>query len=397
MDSYGIHQAQLQGNSMAGYVQNYNDTVRAHKQGALSTYNKAKKDGQTSKDILDAHLGGATAIDGLSGVHAGYQFYKSKQLYGGVGNAIVNGTNANLHAMTGGKLGMIAMGPNESLARGVTPANVDLGAPFKKAGNVLQSGAQSLGDMAKKVVSGGAPETGVFQLQGAGGEVGIPKGATGSAPTGPPASVSGGDVEKGQAEVEKGQAEDRAMGVGWEKEGAQSDPSKSLTQIGEDAKVGESDAGLSLQGKVLKAGLKKAGVNQGVAHSLGAVSGAVVSGAMGIDSAVDDFGDGGKKWKSDDGLQKAGQVFDFASDAVGVVDTFVPELAPLGAILGGVGAVMDMIGGDQAESKKKSQAQSTYKNASSESYTSAPDVKGTVATTTGPTSLQKVSGQSSSY
>ena len=92
MDSYGIHNAQLQGNSMAGYVNSYNDQVRAHNNAATDAYMKVKGDASSSKELLDAHLGGMTAFDSLSGLHGAFQTYKATQKYGGLGNSLVRGT-----------------------------------------------------------------------------------------------------------------------------------------------------------------------------------------------------------------------------------------------------------------------------------------------------------------
>ena len=51
-DSYGIHEAQQQGNSHAGYVNDYNDKVRAHNQGALKDYQTAQTNLKSGKDML---------------------------------------------------------------------------------------------------------------------------------------------------------------------------------------------------------------------------------------------------------------------------------------------------------------------------------------------------------
>lgn len=387
MDSYGIHNAQLQGNSMAGYVNSYNDQVRAHNKAATDAYMKVKGDASSTKELLDAHLGGMTAFDSLSGLHGAFQTYKATQKYGGLGNSLVRGTQANLHAMTGGRLGQIAMGPNEAAARGVEQGEYNLTAGAKKGAMAMKGAVARSGALGTSAI--GTQRT-------ADAEASVQRGAENLEAQAPSrASQVVGHVTE---DVAEGQAEDRALGVGWEKAGAQSDPAKSLYKIGQEAKVGGSDEGLGLEGKIFKKGLVKAGVDEGVAHTIGAVSGAVTSAGMGIETAVSDFGDGGAKWKSMDKEQKWGQGFDLASSVVGVADTFVPELAPVSAILGGIGAALDLAGGSEAEKSKVSSAQTTAKT-SQEATISQPSVKGTVATSTGQTALQKVGGSAptSSY
>ena len=140
-------------------------------------------------------------------------------------------------------------------------------------------------------------------------------------------------------------------------------------------------------------------MDAGISHSIGALSGGLLAGGLGVSKAIDDFGDGAKTWKGMNTIQKWGQGFDLAGSSVGVIDAVAPELAPLSAVLGGVGAVLDLVGGEKQAKMKQAEASKNYASATGEEEISAPSVKGTVATTTGATSLQKVGGvaHSSSY
>ena len=332
MDSYGIHQAQLQGSSSANYVNNYNDRLKAHKAGAFKDYQDTKNNLVSGKDMLNEKMGAMTGFDAINGMTGAYQSYKAVQKYGGVGNALVKNTQANLHQLTGGRLGTFAQGPAETQVR--------------KALNMTASkGKQTMG---------------------------------------------------GAQAVAKAQAQDRALGTGWEKEGAQSDPLKSSAQISEDAKIGATDEGLNTEGKILKKGLTTAGVDGEVAHVVGASAGGVIGGIELASTINTDFGSD-DKWKSDNTEQKVGQGFDMAGDALSMASTFVPELAPVAAVVGGIGALFDLAGGDKAEKGKAQQAKSTYQAQSGGTAKSAPQQeKLTTATTTGTTSLQKVGSSSSS-
>tara|TARA_R110001599_G_scaffold29601_3_gene100998 strand:+ start:70 stop:1071 length:1002 start_codon:yes stop_codon:yes gene_type:complete len=329
-DSYGIHEAQQQGNSHAGYVNDYNDKVRAHNQGALKDYQTAQTNLKSGKDMLQEKMGAMTGFDAINGLTGAYQTYKSIQKYGGVGQAFVKDTSANIHQLTGGRLGTFAMGPAETQTR-----------------NALNMTASKA-----KQTAGGA-----------------------------------------QAVI-KAQAKDRALGIGWEKKGAQSDPLKSSSQISEDAKIGATDEGLNTEGKILKKGLTTAGVDSDVAHIVGQSAGGILGGAELASTIDEDFGSD-DKWKSDDTEQKIGQGFDMAGDVLSMASTFVPGLAPISAVVGGIGAIFDLEGGDEAESKKLSTAKGTY-TSSQQQTISAPTEKTTTATATAPTSLQKVSQASSS-
>ena len=334
-DSYGIHEAQLQGNSHAGYVNSYNDKVRAHNQGALKDYQDAKNNLVSGKDMLNEKMGAMTGFDAINGMTGAYQSYKAIQKYGGVGNALMKNTSANLHQLTGGKLGTFAMGPNETQTR-----------------NALNMTASKT-----KQTVGGAKA------------------------------------------VAQAQAKDRALGTGWEKEGAQSDPLKSSSQISEDAKIGATDEGLNTEGKILKKGLTTAGVDSDVAHVVGKSAGGIIGGVELASTIDEDFGSD-DKWKSDDTEQKIGQGFDMVGDALSMASTFVPELAPVSAIVGGIGAIFDLAGGDKAESTKLSTAKGTYTSSQQQTISSSSvgTQRTTTATTTAPTSLQKVSqAPSSSY
>jgi len=331
MDSYGIRAAQLQGNSHANYVNDYNDKVRAHNQGALKDYQDAKNNLVSGKDMLNEKMGAMTGFDAINGMTGAYQAYKAVQKYGGVGNALIKNTQANLHQLTGGRLGTFAQGPNEAQVRNALNMTASKG----------------------KQTAGGA-----------------------------------------QAVI-KAQAKDKALGVGWEKAGAQSDPMKSSAQISEDAKIGATDEGLNTEGKILKKGLVTAGVDSELAHVVGASAGGIIGGAE-LASTIDtDFGSD-KQWSKDNTEQKVGQGFDMAGDALSMASTFVPELAPVAAIVGGIGAVFDLAGGDKAEKGKLTAAGSVASASKQQTISAAPAQRTTTATVTAPTSLQKVSQTSSS-
>lgn len=331
MDSYGIHQAQLQGNSSAGYVNAYNQKLSAHKQVALKDYQDAQKNLKSGKDMLNEKMGAMTGFDAINGMTGAYQSYKAVQKYGGIGQAFIKNTQANLHQLTGGKMGTFAQGPAETQVR--------------KALNMTASkGKQTIG---------------------------------------------------GAQAVAKAQASDRALGTGWEKAGAQSDPLKSSAQISEDAKIGATDEGLNTEGKILKKGLTTAGVDSDVAHVIGQSAGGVIGGVELASTIDEDFGSD-KQWSKDNTEQKIGQGFDMAGDVLSMASTFVPELAPVSAVVGGIGALFDLEGGDKAEATKSTASTQKYNVDSGGSMKTAVQQKQTTATSTQPTSLQKVASSSSS-
>ena len=300
MDSYGIHQAQMAGNSMAGYVNSYNDTIRAHKKSALDTYTKTQADIKSHKDTLEHHMTALTGFDAVNGIHGAYNLYKKQQMWGGVGNAVISGAKANLHSMTGGRYGLPAMGPHESLARGVDPADIDLGAPFKAVGGKIQEGAEARGGKAKSLVgqalesrgararrmtqqavemgdmaternfAGAEARQATMDRHGVGTPARVGGDGTAVAPHAP-ATIAESEVEAPRprregmapplephpADIAEAQAKDRAMGIGWGEEAfqKQTDPTKSLSQLAKSAKVGETEEGLNLQGKIMKKGL----------------------------------------------------------------------------------------------------------------------------------------------
>ena len=331
MDSYGIHQAQLQGNSSAGYVNRYNDKLKAHQQGALKDYQDSQKSMKSGKDMLNEKMGAMTGFDAINGMTGAYQSYKAVQKYGGVGNALMKNTSANLHQLSGGKIGTFAQGPNEAQTR-----------------NALNMTASKT-----KQTSGGARA------------------------------------------VTQAQAKDRALGTGWEKEGAQSDPMKSSAQIGSDAKIGATNEGLNTEGKILKKGLTTAGVDSDVAHVIGQSAGGVIGGVELASTINTDFGSD-KQFSKDNTEQKIGQGFDMAGDVLSMASTFVPELAPVSAVVGGIGALFDLEGGDKAEAKKSTASTQKFNVDSGGSMKTAVQQKQTTATSTQPTSLQKVAGATSS-
>ena len=335
MDSYGIHQAQLQGNSSAGYVNRYNDRLKAHQQGALKDYQDSQKSLKSGKDMLNEKMGAMTGFDAINGMTGAYQSYKAVQKYGGVGNALMKNTSANLHQLTGGKIGTFAQGPNETLTR------------------------DSL-NRASKI-----------------------------------SPLSADQTTRGGEAVTRAQAKDRALGTGWEKEGAQSDPLKSSAQISEDAKIGATNEGLNTEGKILKKGLTTAGVDSDVAHVIGQSAGGVIGGVE-LASTIDtDFGSD-KQFSKDNTEQKIGQGFDMAGDVLSMASTFVPELAPVSAVVGGIGAFFDLEGGDKAEKTKSTASTQKFNVDSGGSMKTAVQQKQTTATSTQPTSLQKVASSSSS-
>ena len=198
----------------------------------------------------------------------------------------------------------------------------------------------------------------------------------------------------GQAVI-RAQTQDKALGVGWEKEGAQSDPLKSSAQISSDAKIGATDEGLNTEGKIIKKGLKTAGVDSDVAHVVGQSAGGVIGGLSLASSLNTDFGSD-KQFSKDNTEQKIGQGFDMAGDVLSMASTFVPELAPISAVVGGIGALLDLGGGDKAEKTKATASTQKFNVDSGGTMKTAVQQKQTTATSTAPTSLQKVAGASSS-
>tara|TARA_R110000765_G_scaffold186138_1_gene291784 strand:+ start:2658 stop:3644 length:987 start_codon:yes stop_codon:yes gene_type:complete len=204
----------------------------------------------------------------------------------------------------------------------------------------------------------------------------------------------GGNLDTlAQGQIKASQATDQA--AGWTRA---SDPSKTTGQITADvAKTyGKSDENLSLEGKMIKGVGKMVGGEdlEKVGHLAGSVAPIVSGVASGVLGAVDMA----ENWKKDDTGQKAGAVLGEVGSVLDAASAVAPILAPLAGLASAAGAISDLVGGIQASNKSKADAGSAKDEATSavpqqhDSY-----VQSSTTTSMGPTSLQKLSGGSSSY
>tara|TARA_R110000803_G_scaffold182404_3_gene244733 strand:- start:2944 stop:3942 length:999 start_codon:yes stop_codon:yes gene_type:complete len=199
-------------------------------------------------------------------------------------------------------------------------------------------------------------------------------------------------LARGKTAIISAQAED------YNKTGFKSglNPEESLAQIRSKG-TNLSTEGMSLESKLGRGIAKGSGLGEGAAHTVGLLAGGLEAGAQLGMTAFEDFSDGGKKFKSENSNQEVGDVAGMIGNALGVVSTFVPVLAPLGMVASGVSAVEDWIGSKKADATA---LQTNTDNARAQIGTTISAKlrpQQSTATYTGQTSLQKVSGQSSSF
>ena len=387
MDIYGIHAAQLQGNSHAEYVKEHNTQVAAHNQQAYQVYKNARATATTYNDVLNTKLGAMGAEHLGSGIHALYQGVKGVQQYGSVGKYARAGTSHNLFEITGGKYGTMPMGPNETLAR--------TGAAMKDTGVVKKLGAPI------SAIHGQSEAIDTAWKEPSAAQYGSDWAARGqkaaepvlsSAPQAPKGDFTGSLVKEAQAK-------DKPLGWGT-KDTPQSDPTKTMTKIkagmADDAEAtrAASTDHMSLMGKMVKgAGEKVLGEGSEVAHFAGVAAGPLADlGGMAL--ATEDIAE---NWKKDDTAEKVGDVAGEIGGALGVASAAAPVLAPIAAVVGAVGAIADLIGGIGEESKAKKDQQSALTQSIQTKLPQQRMAQTSTATMTQPTALQKMSGSSSSY
>ena len=147
MESYGIHEAQMNPSSYGSAVQTYNERIRNHNAMATKSYQDTKKQMGTSNEIKGGMDAGGTAFKTLSGIHAGMNSYAMVSKFGGgwqgMKSALVDGTSQNVNQMTKGLLGTKAIGPElenagESIADEGLSLEGKLGKSIAKASGISE-------------------------------------------------------------------------------------------------------------------------------------------------------------------------------------------------------------------------------------------------------------------
>ena len=171
-----------------------------------------------------------------------------------------------------------------------------------------------------------------------------------------------------------------------------SDAGKTTSELISGAKPAVEDAGLDIVGKTFKKGLTTIGTDVGTAARLGSVAGAGLSAAGAIYTGIEDFGDGGKKFASEGTLTKAGDITSIVSGGLDVLSAVAPIFAPVAALAGVAGAIMDAVGESRDEgaglNREAPKAQANIV---------AQSDAGQVASVGQKTSIQTLSNKSSSY
>ena len=431
MDIYGIHAAQLQGNSHAEYVKQYNSKVAAHNTAAYEKYKSAKDTATGIDEMINAKLGVEGAEHIGSGIHSVFQGVQGIKQYGSLGKYASAGTSHNMFELTGGRYGSLPMGPNETLARrGEAMADTGATAALKSAGESIAavgtkakgvvSSAMSAGKFTPRPLAGPLDEAfirgkteqltertarGVEASDSIEGVEG--KGLMGESISGqhylgdsaasrrfPDPQVSIGDAS-GKA-VQEAQEKDKALG--WGKEATPlSDAMKSESELSEVKSLSSAAAKkasgehMGLMGKVVKGmGEKVLGEGSDVAHYAG-----VAAGPLGdIAAGVMDTEDMAKHWKTLNTADKVGDVSGDISSALGVASAAIPVLAPFAAVVGAVSAIADLIGGVEGEKKKASDSLATLQQDTQKKMKDTTATATSTATMTQPTSLQKMGGGS---
>tara|TARA_R110000737_G_scaffold351161_2_gene392484 strand:+ start:9562 stop:10554 length:993 start_codon:yes stop_codon:yes gene_type:complete len=196
---------------------------------------------------------------------------------------------------------------------------------------------------------------------------------------------------QGSAEAQISAGQERDVAGGWTR--AANPANKTTAEIQAGAKMGENNEGLGFEGKVAKKLATTAGIDEGIAHGIGAAS----SVATGLGSMAYGAYNIAENWKSDNTAQKTGAVLGEIGGAIDLAGAAAPVLAPIGLAFDAASAISDLIGGVQ----KESSSLKTASDAKSSDMLSAPkqrdnNVQSSTTTQTAPTSLQKLSGGSSS-
>ena len=390
MDSYGIHEAQLQGNASTLSNDKYNTSVRNHNAAALQQFNTKKAGVKGAGDQMKEMDGGLTAWHTLSGIHNAVQGYNQYKMYGGFRNAITTGAQHNIYQMSGGRAGSAPMGPVEKSVRAQTEG-AGLGGPkvpVKYTGGMADDAAavqniQNLQGMVRDPARPNVFKQPVEQLQ---------EGVLGPRTAQQTMEAPGMDRA---SKVAAAQGQDRAMGY----TGPTTDATKTTGQLATEAKAAplqKGTAGLSLEGEGIKGVMSKLGGAKGemIGHAMGMA--APVLG--GIASIAEDTTDMAEHWKTDNTAQK---VSDIAGDVGGALDiaaVAAPVLAPLAGIADVVSGVASLVGGVKKEGQKLASATKSYATNQVASKGAMQSNQSSTTTTMGPSSTQKVAqAGSSSY
>jgi hypothetical protein len=151
------------------------------------------------------------------------------------------------------------------------------------------------------------------------------------------------------------------------------------------------DSSLDIVGKTFKKGLTTIGTDIATASRVASVAGAGLSAASAIYTGVEDFGSA-NKWKSEGTLTKAGDVTSIVSGGLDVLSAVAPIFAPVAALAGVAGAIMDAVG------EKRDEAAGLDKTApTTQSTVVAQSDAGQVASQGQASSIQALSNKSSSF
>lgn len=372
MESYGIHAAQLQGNAETASNHDFINQVRSHNQQVMSNYKSAKEKADSAGDISGGEYGGLSTYQSLSGVHAAYQSYQQMKNYGGglkgAGRAITAGAGANLYDLSGGRFGKVPMGPMEAKARARTTDDP----VYNRRTQLAVEGTGADGELKAGATADQRAAVGYRTAQ-----------------RGLDATPAG--VSHSAQQIAFGQAQDKASGAVDSSRAA--NPIDKTTAEIRAAATTEGDKGLGFEGKIMKKGITMATGSEAIGHTIGALA------PVGQDIAGMAYGayDIAENWKKDNTAQKTGAVLGEVGGALDMIGTAVPVLAPLGLAVDAASAISDLIGGVE----KDKDAVSAAAGARDAGLQTAPkqadnSVQSSTTTQTAPTSLQKLSGGSTS-
>ena len=369
MDSYGIHAAQLQGNAETASNRDYINQVRSHNQQVMTNYKAAKEKADSAGDISGGEYGGLSTYQSLSGVHAAYQSYQQMKAYGGglkgIATAATTGASHNLYDISGGRYGQVPMGKYEAMARARTTDNPEYVAQQSLAKEATDDTGGLKFGATREQQAAYSSVMGQRQLD--------------QTPAG---------MDHSAQQIGYAQRMDKQQG--WTRDANPLD--KTTAEIREGANMA-SDEGLGFEGKVIKKGLTLATGSEGIGHIAGAVA------PVGQDIAGLAYGayDIAENWKKDNVAQKTGSVLGEIGGALDIAGAAAPVLAPVGVAFDAASAISDLIGGVEKDHDAVKSAGAT-KDAALQTAPKLQDsgVQSSTTTQTAPTSLQKLSGGSTS-
>ena len=383
MDSYGIHEAQLQGNAATLTNDKYNTDVRNHNQAALQQYKSKMAGVKGAGDQMKEMDGGLTAWHTLSGVHNAIQGYNQYKMYGGFKNAITTGAQHNLYQVSGGRMGSAPMGPTEKGVRAQTEGSVSSKPKVDYSGEVdsdLQAD-KNVSGMVRDPTRPNVFKQPVEQLS---------EGVSG--PSTAQQTMEGG-ADRG-TKVAAAQSMDRAAGY----TGPQTDASKTTGQLATEAKatpLAKSSAGLSLEGESLKGMMKTVGGAKGeaIGHAVGMAIGPV-SGLVQIGENTADIAE---NWGKDSTAKKVSDIAGDIGGALDVASAVAPVLAPVAAAADLISGVADLVSGISKEHASLKSSTSSYQSSVlAGKGSAAPIQSGSTTTAMAKSSIQKVSSAGSS-